>query len=89
MTNVIMFGEESFCASCVKLHPVFNEVSKLYPNIYFKYVDVESDEGIDLSCEYTVRNVPTIIIIKNNEVVERVCGTRTKDELKNIIEKWK
>lgn len=55
----------------------------------FKYVDVESDEGVDLSCEYTVRNVPTIIIIKNNEEVERVCGTRTKDELKNIIEKWK
>lgn len=89
MTNVIMFGAESFCASCVKLHPVFNEVSKLYPDIDFKYVDVESDEGVDLSCEYTVRNVPTIIIIKNNEVVERVCGTRTKDELKNIIGKWK
>lgn len=40
MTNVIMFGAESFCASCVKLHPVFNEVSKLYPDIDFKYVDV-------------------------------------------------
>lgn len=89
MTNVIMFGAESFCAYCVKLHHVFNEVSKLYPDIDFKYVDVESDEGVDLSCEYTVRNVPTIIILKNNDVVERVCGTRTKDELKNIIEKWK
>lgn len=89
MTNVIMFGAESFCTSCVKLHPVFNEVAKLYPDIEFKYVDVESDEGVDLSCEYTVRNVPTILVFKDGEVVERIAGTRTKDELKNIIEKWK
>lgn len=90
-TEVILFGAEEWCVSCRKMKPIFKEVAKEMQNedLKFTEVDVESNFGVDLSCKYQVRNVPTILIIKKNRVIERVSGTRTKDELKTIIEKWK
>lgn len=52
-------------------------------------VDVESDEGVDLSAKYQVRNVPTILVVKNNRVIERIVGTRSKEQIKEVLNKWK
>lgn len=73
------------------MSPTFKEVAKEMQsdNLVFREIDVEEDEGVELSTKYQVRNVPTILIIKKDRVVERVTGTRTKNELKEIIEKWK
>lgn len=89
-TEVLKFGA-SWCHGCIQMSPIFREISKEMQsdNFVFKDIDVEEDEGVDLSTKYQVRNVPTILIIKNNRVVERITGTRTKNELKGLIEKWK
>lgn len=86
-----MFKADGWCASCHKLAPTFIEVAKELQteNFTFTEVDVESDFGVDMSCKSQVRNVPIILIVKKDRVVERIAGTRTKKELKEIIEKWK
>lgn len=73
------------------MEKLFDELSsELKSNsLKFTNVDVETQFGVDLSCKYQVRNVPTIIIVNKNKVIERITGTRTKQELKDIIEKWK
>lgn len=89
-TEVLKFGA-NWCKSCIQMSPTFKEVAKEMQsdNLLFREIDVEEDEGVDLSTKYQVRNVPTILIIKKDMVVERITGTRTKNELKEIIEKWK
>lgn len=71
--------------------PIFNEVAKEMQNENLKFteVDVESDWGVDMSCKYQVRNVPTILIVKNNRVIGRAAGTMTKSQLKEFVGKWK
>lgn len=90
-TEVILFGAEEWCSSCRKLKPIFKQVAKEMQtdDLRFTDVDVETNFGVDLSCKYQVRNVPTILVIKKNRVIERITGTRTKEELKEIIGKWK
>ena len=89
MTEV-HFYHAMWCHSCPQVAKVFREIRGEInsSNIHFVDIDVETEEGIDLSSFYQVRNVPTILIIKNKRVVERIVGTRTKQELKDIIEKW-
>lgn len=89
-TEVLKFGAE-WCKSCINMSPIFKEISNELKsdNLTFTEVDVESDWGVDMSCKYQVRNVPTILIVKKDRVIERITGTRTKQELKSIIEKWK
>ena len=55
----------------------------------FRDVDVEEESGVELSAKYQVRNVPTILILKADRIVERIVGTRTKEEIKQALEKWK
>jgi thioredoxin-like negative regulator of GroEL len=56
----------------------------------FVALDVESEEGVKASIKYSVRNVPTIIILKNSKAVETIkVNAETNKELKKIIEKWK
>lgn len=89
-TEVLKFGA-NWCKSCIQMSPTFKEVAKEMKSkdLVFKEIDVEEDEGVELSCKFQVRNVPTILIIKKDRVVERITGTRTKNELEEIIEKWK
>lgn len=89
-TEVLKFGA-LWCHGCVQMSPVFREIAEEMKsdNLEFREIDVEEDEGVDLSSKYQVRNVPTILIIKKDRVVERITGTKTKNELKEIIEKWK
>lgn len=90
MISVYLFHAE-WCHNCPIAEKVFEEIKSELDSddVRFNSVDVESDEGVDLSCLYQVRNVPTMIIVKNKRVVERVSGTRSKNEIKQIIEKWK
>lgn len=87
--EVIKFGAE-WCASCTRMSPTFKEVSKEFDKkAVFKDIDVETDEGVDLSTKYQVRNVPTILVIAKDRVIKRISGTRSKqqliDELKEVL----
>ena len=90
-TECLLFGAKEWCASCRKLSPILKEVADEMKGETLKFteVDVESDWGVDMSCKYQVRNVPTILVVKQGRVVERIAGTRTKNELKEIFGKWK
>ena len=79
-----------WCNSCKAMSPIFDMVAKEFPEFDFSELDVESDEGVDFSIKYSVRNVPTIIVLdENDNMLDSGVGTKSFDELKNIIEKWK
>ena len=90
MTKVLFF-HAPWCRSCSSFLPTFKEVAKELESdeITFRDLDVEDDEGNDLSSEYKVRNVPTILVIKNDEVVDRITGTRSHADLMKEINKFK
>lgn len=89
-TQIFLFHAE-WCKVCPHMEAIFTELQKEMQGeeLVFINIDVENDEGVDASCKYQVRNVPTILIMKRGRIVERIAGTRTKQELKDIIEKWK
>ena len=88
---IVYFFRADWCRSCDKLLKPFRELKREMEdervNLY--EIDVETENGVEMSIQYEVRNVPTIVIVKRWKVVERISGTRTKQELKSIIEKCK
>lgn len=81
----------SWCHNCPQVWKAFKELQKEMEDDSMKFidVDVESDEGIDLSAKYQVRNVPTILVVKNDRVIERIVGTKSKEQIKEVLDKWK
>lgn len=82
--KVLFFGSEEWCISCKKMKPLFyEEVKKL--GVKYDVIDVESDEGVDLSVEYTVRNVPTLVFLKNGKEIGRETGSSSYLKIKDYL----
>lgn len=69
----------TWCGPCKMLAPVFDEVSLDIEEAEFLKVDI--DQSLDVAREYQVSTVPTIIIFKDGEEIERLVGFKTKQEL--------
>lgn len=78
--KVIKFSA-SWCMPCTIFAKVVEAVSAEdeFKDIEFKTIDVESDEGVELSEKYHVRNIPyTVILNDKEEVLNVVVGSISK-----------
>ena len=39
----------------------------------------------DIASQYKIMSIPTVMIFKNGEVVDKAVGVRTKEEYQNMI----
>lgn len=76
MKKVLRFTA-SWCGPCKMLAKTLEEIET---KISIEVIDI--DEKPELSLEYGVRSVPTLIMIDNeNNVAKRLVGSQTKAEL--------
>ncbi len=80
---IIDFWAE-WCQPCVSFMPTFEEVSKEFKSVSFFKFDVDSNQNFAQS--YSVRSVPTIILLKNGEEEDRKIGPMDSQSFKNWIE---
>ena len=78
----------TWCGPCRMLSPVISELAEDYDGkIVVGKCDVEENDG--LAMRFGGRNVPTVIIIKNGEVVDKQVGAAPKstfeEKLKAIL----
>ena len=75
-----------WCGPCKMLAPEIEAISKEMEG-KAKVLKVNVDEQRELAGEYKVRAIPTLFVIKDNEVVEELVGFQTKDSLTNALKK--
>lgn len=70
----------TWCGPCKMLAPVFDEVAKdMQTQIKFGKVDI--DQSLDIARKYDVSTVPTIIVFKDGDAVEKIVGFMPKESL--------
>ncbi len=78
----------SWCAPCRMMAPVLNEVAdELAGNSHVGKVNVEQFQS--LAQKFQVRNIPTLILLKNGTEVNRFVGIKNKEFLLQQINKVK
>ena len=66
-----------WCGPCKQVGPYIEELAEEYKDtVNIGKCDV--DENDDLPGEFGVRNIPTILFIKNGEIVDKQVGATTK-----------
>jgi thioredoxin len=81
---VVDFGA-TWCGPCQMVAPIIEELAHEYDGrVVIGKCDVDQDN--DLPGRFNVRNIPTILFIKNGEVVSKLVGAQSKDVLKKAIE---
>ena len=74
-----------WCAPCKTLAPIIEEVAKEF-NV--ELIKINVDEEDDLSEEYGIRSIPTLILEKNGKQVDRIIGLATKSRIMELINKY-
>ena len=83
MLKLIKFGA-SYCAPCRAMAPILEELKS---KINIQEVDVDEVDPIVLT-NYNIRNIPVLILLKDNKEVWRHVGSISKTDLEKEIEKY-
>ncbi|MDR1518490.1 MAG: thioredoxin [Dysgonamonadaceae bacterium] len=84
---VIDFWAE-WCGPCKMVSPVIDQLADEYQDgVVIGKVDVDNND--EATSKYGIRNIPTILFIKNGEVVDKLVGASTKNVFVEKIEKLK
>jgi thioredoxin 1 len=69
----------TWCGPCRMIAPIISELAEKYDGkIVVGKCDVE--EADDVAAEFRIRNIPTVVFIKNGEVVDKLVGAVSKDK---------
>ncbi|HSQ26889.1 MAG TPA: thioredoxin [Anaerolineales bacterium] len=69
-----------WCGPCKMLDPVVKQLAEQW-NGKVKVMKLDVDDHPQLAMEYQVMGVPTLMLFKNGQPVERVTGYQPKDRL--------
>ena len=82
---IVLDFSATWCGPCKQLAPIIEELAKEYEGrIAVGKCDIE--EADDLTAEYGIRNVPTVIFIKNGQVVDKFVGSKSKGDVQAKFE---
>jgi thioredoxin 1 len=75
-----------WCGPCRMVGPVVEEIAKEYEG---KAVigKVNVDHNKEISAKYGIRNIPTILFIRNGEIVDKSVGAVPKTQLTQKLDK--
>jgi len=67
----ILYFSASWCLPCKQFAPVMEQIGQTVP-----VEKINVDEQSDLAATYGIRNVPTVLILKDNQVAQRFVGVQ-------------
>ncbi|MCR2805810.1 thioredoxin family protein [Paenibacillus soyae] len=75
-----------WCPPCKTLLPILHDLADSYGESV-SVLQVDCDESPDLAGEFGVMSMPTVIVFRDGEPVERLVGLRPRSLYEQIIER--
>ncbi|MGN7388240.1 thioredoxin [Sporosarcina sp. SAFN-015] len=76
----------TWCGPCKMIAPVLEELDGDL-NGKAKIVKVDVDENQATAGEFGIMSIPTLVLFKDGEIVDKVVGFQPKEQLAELIEK--
>jgi thioredoxin 1 len=73
----------SWCGPCKMLSPLVDEISEEVDNV--KICKVNVDEEAKLAEKYKIMTIPTLLLFKDGEVVNKSIGLKSKAEIIDLL----
>lgn len=74
----------TWCGPCRAVAPVIEELSGEYEHVKFGKLDIDSSRATAM--KYDVQSIPTMILYKDGEAIQRTMGAQPKSALAKMID---
>lgn len=74
-----------WCGPCKMIAPVLEELDK---ELSLKIAKVNVDDNPESASRFGVMSIPTLIVFKDGQPVDKVVGFQSKDALKNVVSRY-
>ncbi len=76
-----------WCGPCRTLSPILDEVAEDYQD-KLDLAKVDIDQNQEYAAKYGIRNIPTVLLFKNGEIVDKQVGVAPKKKYVDSIEQY-
>ena len=74
----------TWCGPCKMMSPLIDEIAEELGDSV-KEGKVDSDENPEIADKYEIKSIPTIMVIKNGQVVKTFIGVTAKSEILDAL----
>ena len=72
-----------WCGPCKMLSPIVDEIAEECNDI--KVCKINVDEEQDLAAKFGIMSIPTLVIFKNGNIVNKTIGVQPKSEILKML----
>ena len=73
----------AWCGPCRMIAPAVEKIAEERPDV--KVCKINIDDEQELAIKYGVMSIPTLMVVKNGEIVNTAVGLRPKEELEALL----
>lgn len=73
----------SWCGPCRMVAPILDQIAQERPDI--KVCKINVDEEPELASQFAIMSIPTLMVVKDGQVVNKALGARPKDAILALL----
>jgi len=86
-TAIIVDFWAPWCNPCRQMNPILETIAEEFKT-RVQFYKLNVDVSPQIAQRFEVRGIPTFIFFKNNQVIHRMSGSQSEEELRDEIEKY-
>ena len=75
-----------WCGPCKMIAPILEGLAEEYDG-KIKFVKVDTEENFETPSSYGILSLPTLLVFKEGQQIERITGARPKGDLMRYLDK--
>lgn len=73
----------AWCGPCRMVSPIIDEIAEELDSIKVGKINV--DEQPELASKFQVMSIPTLVVIKNGQIVDKAIGAQPKSQILSML----
>jgi thioredoxin 1 len=75
-----------WCGPCHMLAPTFDRLAAAYGD-KIDFAKINVDEMPDIAGQYGIRSIPTLLLVSNGQVIERLVGVQPYETIAAVLDR--
>ncbi|NTL93635.1 thioredoxin [Enterococcus faecium] len=78
----------TWCGPCRMQAPILDQLEQEYDKEEFRIAKMDVDENPETPQQFGIMSIPTLMLKKDGQVVEKAVGVHSKEQLRQMIDQY-